>query len=567
MPRPGRLLVLHVVIGAMLITLLGRLWYLQVADGPAYVRAAAETRVRTVAIAPVRGRILDATGLPLVANRTVPVVAVDYMALTHQADGGRAVLARLAEVLREPYERVAERVRLCGGEVRRPCWPGSPYQPIPVAGEVDVPTALQITERQEEFPGVSTELQPIRTYPLGPAAVHTLGYVQAGTGQDGLEAGYDRELAGTPGRRDVVVGSTGEVAHVLREIPPVPGADLVTSLDARIQQVSERALADAIAGARRRGLPADSGAAVVLEAATGRVTALAANPSYNPEVWTGGVSQREFEALPLASRAVLGQWPPGSTWKVASVAAAAKAGYDLSASYDCPGNYRVGDRSFRNFGGLALGRMDLREALVQSCDTIFYRIADELWADRRDGVLGEVAKGFGFGARTGVDLPSEAKGAVPGTGDLPGHAANFAIGQGDVLVTPLQLARAYAAIANGGTLFSPRVAKAVVRPGGEVIRTITPPSGRVPVPPDVLAFIRDALTDVPRTGTAATAFTGFAHSIAGKTGTAEVSGRADTSWFASFDQRHVVVVVVSQGGTGAETAAPAARAIWEGISL
>jgi penicillin-binding protein 2 len=382
-----------------------------------------------------------------------------------------------------------------------------------------------------------------------------------------------------------------------------------------------------VAKARKRGDPADAGAAVVLEAATGRVAALADYPTYDPSVWTRGISQSDYEALPLISNAVLGQWAPGSTWKVTSAAAAAKAGYRLRGTYDCPGSYEVGGRSFRNFDGIAFGPMDMRRALVVSCDTIFYRLADRMW--QRDGGLTPVrrpkdpmqamAREFGFGVRTGIDLPNEAAGRVPdrawktanwertqadscrrattGYPDMKdrkraaylkalarencrgggvwwaGDAANFAIGQGDVLVTPLQLARGYAVLANGGTVFSPRIAKAVVHPDGTVAREITPPVvGKVDVSRATLRYIRDSLAGVPREGTAAGAFAGFPFkrlSVAGKTGTAEAYGRQDTSWFASFapakHPKYVVVVVISQGGTGASSAAPAAREIWEGI--
>ncbi|WP_223868236.1 penicillin-binding protein 2 [Microbispora bryophytorum] len=638
--RPqGRLTLVFVVVTALMLTLLGRLWYLQIVTGPSYVRAATESRARSVVLPPVRGQILDVRGRPLVANETKPQVSVDYMALIHQPDGGKDVLTRLARALGRPYQEIADRARLCTGDMPRPCWPGSPYQPIVVADDVSVRTALWIAERQDEFPGVSTALRPVRTYPLGSAAAHVLGYLQPPSpddpsggpeliGRDGLEAQYDRELAGRTGIREVAVDSTGKVTGLIREEAAVAGDTLVTSIDARIQELAERALARAVTAARKRGEPADSGAVVVLEAKTGRVTAIADYPTYDPGVWTGGISQHDYEDLPLVSAAVQGQWPPGSTWKVTSTAAAAKAGYSLRASYDCPGGYTIGGRVFHNFESAELGRMDMHRALVVSCDTIFYRFAEKMW--QRDGGLKPVkhpkdpmqamAGEFGFGTPTGVDLPHEAQGRVPdrawkkanwertkadscrraktgypemsdrkraaylralaadncSSGGVwwAGDAANFSIGQGDVLVTPLQLAWGYAALANGGTVFSPRIGKRVVRPDGAVVRTITPPvAGKIDASRKTLRFIRDSLADVPRTGTAAGAFEGYPFGrlpVAGKTGTAEAYGRQDTSWFASFGPvnkpKYVVVVVVSQGGTGATTAAPAARDIWEGIA-
>ncbi|WP_327580626.1 penicillin-binding protein 2 [Nonomuraea sp. NBC_00507] len=607
----ARLFVLRLVVVAMVATLVGRLWFLQVVSGAEYVRAAADVRIRTVPVPPVRGQIVDVAGRPLVTNRTRPVVTVDAVALAHQPDGGRAVLERLGEVLDQPYRQIAEKVRLCGPEVAQPCWQGSPYEPIPVAEDVTAQTALQISERQQDFPGVRTELRPVRVYPFGAAAAHTLGYVQGAKGRDGLEGVYDRELAGRAGRRDVAVDNTGQVTRTLRQDPPVPGNTLVTSLDSRIQTIAEQAVARALTTSG-----AKSGAAVVMESQTGRLVALAGLPAYDPAVWTDGVTAREYKRLPLLSQAVQGEWAPGSTWKVASVAAAANAGYGLGAFYDCPSGYTVGTRVFRNFASADLGLMTMHGALVQSCDTIFYRLADQLW-ERGSEALEKTARGFGFGKPTGVDLPGEAAGAVPdraakkalwratreescrraakgypemadrgraayltaiakencrGGGEWRGgDAANFSIGQGGVLVTPLQLARAYAAVANGGTLHSPRVGMKVVRPDGTTVTTITPPvAGRLPASAETLRFIRNALSQVPKKGTAEGAFKGFPFgkvAVAGKTGTAESFGHRDTSWFASFapDPAYTVVVVLSEGGRGAEGAAPAARDIWEGI--
>jgi penicillin-binding protein 2 len=603
--------VLRLVITSLMLTLVWRLWFLQVVSGAHYVQAAADVRIRTVALPATRGQILDVAGRPLVTNKTRPVVSVDAVELAHQPDGGQAVLVRLSKVLRQPYQQIAEKVRPCGPRVPQPCWQGSPYEPIPVAEGVTVPTALQISERQQDFPGVSTELTPVRVYPFGTAAAHTLGYVQGAKGRDGLEAVYDKELSGQPGRKQVAVDNTGRVTRTIRQDRPVTGNTLLTSIDSRIQTIAEQALSRAIATSG-----GSSGAAVVMESKTGRVVALAGLPAYDPAVWTDGVTAKEYKALPLLSRAVQGEWAPGSTWKVTSVVAAASAGYGLGGVYDCPSGYTVGNRVFSNFASADLGLMTMHGALVKSCDTIFYRIADQLW-QRKSDIMQKTARGFGFGRPTGVDLPGEAAGAVPdaaakkaywkatrkescrravkGYPEMAdqgraayltaiarenchgggvwrgGDAANFAIGQGGVLVTPLQLARAYAAIANGGTLFTPRVGAKIVRPDGVTVKEITPAvAGKLPASEETLRFIRQALSQVPRSGTAEGAFKKFPFgkiAVAGKTGTAESFGRRDTSWFASFapDPAYTVVVMLSEGGRGAEGAAPAARDIWEGI--
>jgi len=567
--------------------LLGRLWQVQVVDGDRYARAASADHVRHVVVPAVRGRIVDDHGRPLARNRTAMAVSVDRTVLARLPDGGRDVLRRLASLLGVSRRELAARTRLCDAKPKKGCWAGSPYRPIPVAEAVDERIAMRIVERADRFPGVVAELQPVRDHPQGETAAHVIGYVApddrsnvatAPVGRDGLEAAYEADLRGTPGSRELVVDSAGRVVRTLRERPAEPGATLVTSIDSRVQRATERALEKAVRSARKRGRVADSAAAVVLEARTGRVVALANLPGYDPSVWVGGIDPKVYARLvderrgsPLLSRAIQGQWAPASTWKVTSVAAAVREGRPLTGSYDCPGSYRVGDRDFRNYGGVGYGRMDLRRALEVSCDTIFYRFAYEMWREKPKGhPMVSMARAFGFGAKTGVDLPGESAGYLPrGDWDAPGHAANFSIGQGEVLVTPLQLARAYAALANGGTLFSPRVGKRVVAADGKVLREITPPvAGRLPVGRKTLAYIRQGLSDVTRTGTAAAAFAGYPldkHPIAGKTGTAEVFGKQDTSWFASFDRRHVVVVMVAQGGNGGETAAPAARDIWSAI--
>ncbi|WP_395107178.1 penicillin-binding protein 2 [Actinomadura sp. SCN-SB] len=654
-----RLVVLYVLVGAMTLVLLGRLWTLQVLDGDYYRQVAAQNRTRDIVVPAVRGMILDSSGRALARNRTALVVSVDKTALSRQKDEGKAVLTKLAGVLGTTYDELTKRTRLCSPTVKRPCWPGSPYQPIPVDDRVDPKRAMQIMERQEEFPGVTAQVQAVREYPKpeGATAVQAIGYLQPITqeemdrrkgllvtgysavdliGRDGLEAAYDADLRGEPGLRTVLVDSQGRVTGTASEQAAVPGSTLVTSIDAKVQAAAEKALDHQMEAARGRGEKADAGAAVVMDVTDGRVVALASRPSYDQSVWTGGISQDEYEALlgkkrgePLISRVTQGQFAPGSTFKVSSVAAAVENGYPLNGTYPCPGSFKVGTRAFRNFEGQAHGNMNLHRALVVSCDTIFYKFAYEQWL--RDGgtrprkkpadPMVAMARDWGFGARTGIDLPDEATGRIPdrkwkleywnatkeanckgakrGYPELAksdpgraaylkavaaencaggylwraGDAANFSVGQGDVLVTPLQLARAYAALANGGRLVVPRLGVAVLNPDGTLVRRIEAPTApRLPVRAKVLDYIRDSLADVPKSGTAAGAFSGFDFGklrVAGKTGTAEVFGKGDTSWFASYapadKPRFAVVVMVSQGGTGGSTAAPAVREIYEAI--
>lgn len=648
-----RLFVLRVLVVAVLVTLFGRLWFLQVYAGEDYAKAASDNRIREVVDPAPRGEVYDARGVELVRNRTAIVVSVSRTALMRQPDGGTAVLERLGAVLGRPADVLRSEIRPCGGGVEPPCWRGSPYQPVPVA-EFDagdrpgLTKVLQIEERREDFAGVTAEFAAVRDYPQGRRAAHLLGYLgpispdevgqpgfegvrpSALVGRSGIEATYDQALRGEDGVKRLLVDHVGAVTGVDGQTAPRPGDKLVLSIDAGVQRVAEDALQrgiDRARGMRARGsgqpLVADSGSVVVLEARTGRVVAMASYPSYDPAVFVGGASPQEYAALvdedrgaPLVFRAIQGAYAPASTFKVISTAAAVESGdYPLDGRYPCPGVYAPTGQ--RNFDSAALGTIDLRQSLVKSCDTVFYKFAYEQW--QRDGgndpvdeprdPMVRMAQGFGLGERTGVDLPSERRGTIAdrawkqqywednrdnrckgatnpelteerrranrefcedGHRFRGGDATNFSIGQGDTLVTPLQLATVYAAIANGGTLLEPHVGRALLSHDGSV-REIGPEArGKVPVDPDLLGFLRDALAGVTQPGgTAAGAFAGSPVAVAGKTGTGEVASKQDTSWFASFapvaDPELVVVGMVSQGGTGGTVAAPIVREVYDGI--
>ncbi|WP_020380242.1 penicillin-binding protein 2 [Nocardiopsis potens] len=660
-PRPGErttgragMIAAQVLVLSLLAVLTVRLWYLQVPLGDHYAELAASNRTQDLIVPATRGLIVDAAGRPMVGNRVELVVSADFHALREREDGGAEVLARVAEVVGEPLEELQKRMRLCGPDVSRPCWPGSPYQPVTLAEGVEPQEALQILERREDFPGISAQQLAVRDYPLETGAAQVLGYLQPVTqeeleareelraqfsgvdqvGRDGLEAVYDDRLRGTAGVRTLAVNNRGQVTGVVREKAPEPGMHLVTHMDARVQEITEKALAAGIERARSSGKPTEAGAAVVLDVRNGGVVAMASLPSYDPSVWNGGIDQETFDELlsekagnPLTSRVTQGQYPPASTFKVSSLAAGVAGGADLEGTYACPSSISVGNRSFENYEGTTHGSLSLHRAIVVSCNTVFYQLAYDQWkADGGSAPTGETAdvfrktaEGFGFGEPTGIDLPHEAAGRIPsrdwkkelwdatkeesckraeeGYPDVDdpqrasylrsvaeenctdgyrwraGDAVNFSIGQGDVLVTPLQLARAYAAIANGGTLWQPRVGKALVSPDGEQVQRIEPEkAGELQIPGEVLSYLQSALTEVPKSGTAAGAFNGFPQdevSIAGKTGSASALGSESSAWFASYapadDPRLAVVVLVPKGGTGGETAAPIAREIYDGI--
>jgi penicillin-binding protein 2 len=658
-----RLFVLRVLVISVLATLLGRLWYLQVYASARYTKAAQDNRVREVVQPAPRGMIYDSSGRRIVENRTVMVISVNRSIVRAERDGGAGVLARLGGVIGVPAVDIARVITPCGSRYadgkpsRAPdCWNGSPYQPVPVktySAEDPRQTqpALRILEHKEDFPGVTAELQPVRYYPDGPLAAHLLGYLgpirdderndpkyagltTAKVGRSGVEQTYDDALRGRDGVQQLLVDKDGNVTGVQKSTTPQAGDALVLSLDAGLQRLTEQALARGIANARLRtdrnrgGIhyKAPTGAVVVLEARTGRIAAMASYPSYDPSIFTNGLTAKAFKTLtdpakgaPLYATATQGTFAPGSTFKIVSTSAAVAGGASLNGYYGCPSVFHVGNRSFHNFEGETFGTIDFRTALIRSCDTVYYKLGYDQWV--HDGgtkntghareVFPRMARMFGFGSPSGIDLPSDSSGLITdrkykldnwnamkkdycaGAKRRPkgsflqvldaeactdgwrynaGDAVNFAIGQGDVLATPLQLARAYAALANGGTLYAPRVAKALLSADGTRVTPIPPKvQGKLTVSPEVLAYIRSALTGVTQKGgTAALSYAGFPPGlVAGKTGTADVHGKQPTGWFASFapasNPRYVVVAMLTEAGTGGSVAAPITREIYDGI--
>jgi penicillin-binding protein 2 len=649
-----RLFGLYVLTVAAVVVLGGRLWYLQVLDTTQYKALAQVNQTRSIVVPAVRGAITDDTGSPFVRNQTEMVVSVNMLDLSqHTTDNGAAVLKRLAPLLHLSDKTLTEKVRLCTRGVPQPCWPGSPYQPVPVAEHVSDATALQIMEEPKVFIGVTASLQPVTDYPMpnGANPAQVLGYLQPITqsemaadhlpetgfagddlvGQAGLEAQYNTELTGKPGSQIVSVNAAGDVLNTVGDTPAKTGDTLVTSLNAKVQAVAQQALNSAISRARSAGNSVNQGAAVV-ETTGGRIVAMASYPDYNPSVWTNGVSQSEFNYLfsnssgdPVMNYATQGQYPPGSTFKVTSTAAAVADGFPLNGEYNCPATVTIGGRSFANDGEPSLGPISFREALIQSCDTVYYNVAYQMWQtdDNKANFklnphaptqkMQQMELDWGFGNYSSIDLPEDAPGTVPTRQWLynmyednahkgqnwckngkangsyvqqieyddcqsgwvwgPGQAVIAAIGQGYVTSTPLQLTNAYTALANGGTLYSPRVGEAFVSASGKLVQKINPPVIRkLPVASETLAYIRSALAGVVTQGTAAGAFGGFPLSkvcVAGKTGTASVAGKNATSVFASFapcqNPQFVVVVMLPNSGYGADAAAPAVREIYDGI--
>ena len=649
------LLVVQILIVSLMLALFGRLFYLQIAAGPKYRDAALSIQTRDVISPATRGLIVDSLGVPLALNKVGLAITIDRSTIDKAPDKGVAVMQSLSRLLKIKYRDIFRSTRLCGELLKGQkagCWTGSRYQPIPVTKEADLDIALQIVELSSQFPGVDAQPIAIRNYPGngGVNAAHVLGYVgplaesdlakASGKqyfrseiiGKSGLEITYDSYLRGTPGIRTLIVDRKEAIISQGKDTQAVPGNHLVTSLDVRLQNAVEVALFDAVNRGRVNGYTSDSGAAVVMDVRTGQVLSLASYPTYDPNAFEKGLTAQqasdlysEKKAVPALSRALQGLFAPASTFKTVSVIAAAAAGYDLNASYECPADVLVGDRVFRNFESKSQGRMSMKKAIAVSCDTIWYRIAFDEWL--RDGGLRpkskpndyffKAAASFNITQRVGIDLPSESssrladrrfkedwyqenrdfycnymnrtgkaqqtpflvllakENCVDGAKIRAGDAVNFSIGQGDTVVTPLKLAQMYAAIGNGGTIWQMMVGKAIVKTDGTVIKRMAPKKlGTLGASPSTLKFLHESLREVVVSGTGAGVFAGFPIEVSGKTGTAEVFGRNldgslkdDTSWFASYapskNPRYAVVMMVSQGGFGASTSGVGVRKIYE----
>ena len=651
------LLVVQILIVSLLVALLGRLFYLQIAAGPKYRDAALSIQSRDVVAPANRGLIVDAYGVPMALNKVGLAITIDRIEIDKQPDKGVEVMQRLAKLLKLNYNDVYTNTRLCGelpvGE-RAGCWTGSRYQPIPITKEADPDIALQIVERPDQFPGVDAQPISIRSYPglVDVNAAHVLGYVGPLTeddltkdtgkqyyrsesiGKAGLEIQYDSYLRGIPGIRTLIVDRKEAITRESQNTKPIAGDHLVTSLDIRLQAAAEKALADAVKRGRANGYTSDSGAAVVMDIRTGRILALASYPTYDPNAFEKGLTVQqasdlfsEKKAVPALNRALQGLFAPASTFKTVSIVAAAAAGYDLNASYNCPSEVQVGTRAFQNFDSKNQGRMNMKKAIAVSCDTIWYQIAFDEWL--RDGGLRpkdppndyffNAAQSFQLTEKVGIDLPSEsrsrladrdykkswfeqnkefycnyktratkaqqtpfliqlaAENCVDGDKVRAGDAVNFSIGQGDTVVTPLKLTQMYAAIGNGGTIWQELIAKAIVKTDGTVVNSFAPNKlGTLTTAPSTVKFLQGALREVVVSGTGAGVFAGFPIEISGKTGTGQVFGRNpngtlkdDTSWFASYapskKPRFAVVMMVGQGGFGASTSGVGVRQIYEAI--
>jgi len=574
-----------------------RLFYLQIIEGEDLLDRSERNSVRHVELEAPRGDIVDREGRVLATTRPAYWAGVTPIEL-----GDRALTFDvLSSLLRADASELDERVG-------RPSGPGR-FRPFVLAADLAYDDMAAIESHRYALAGVATGIRPRRHYVEGERAAHLLGTIgeiqkhelespafagyEAGqiVGHLGLERELEAHLRGEKGGRNLIVDVAGREIEELAEVEPIPGGRVVLALDLDLQRVAERAFES-----EDPEVADHMGALVALDPNNGDVLAFVAKPDYDPNAFAGGIDSKAWSALtqdewkPLQNRAIAGQYSPGSTYKVFVAAAGLAEGIvDPEHTVFCPGHYRLGRRVYRCWKRGGHGEVNLAEALKHSCDVYFYELGIELGVDK----LAEYAKGFGLGTATGLELPGERSGLIP-TREwkervkkepwIKGETVSTSIGQGFNLVTPFQLAVAYAAIANGGTLYAPRLVQRLETWDGKVVEERTARElAKVPASPEHLQILREALTAVVEgeRGTGARARVPGVQ-VAGKTGTTQVVSLSaiegleedeipvryrDHALFAAFAPAEapeiVVAVVIEHGGGGGSVAAPVAQKVLE----
>lgn len=579
--RRRRFVILASLVAGAFLLLVGQLWYLQILTGAELRERSERNRLRIRTVAAPRGILYDRHGVPLVENRP----AFTLTLIPREVEDRGVVLSRLAELLGTPREELAERLE------RVP--PDSPW-PIRLKRGLTLEEVTRVEEWKLELPGVVLEVEPQRGYHGPTFGAHLLGYVrEVGeadltqgryrrgdlAGQSGLERLYDDDLRGRDGAEQIEVDALGRPIRVIARRDPIPGAHVHTTIDRRIQALVEEAM------------EGRTGAALALDPRSGEILALASTPAFPVARFAGPIDRETWLELvgdprrPLLNRVVQGQYPPGSLFKIVVAAAALQAG--IITPFDrlpCPAQWNLGRRTFHNWEEKDRGNLTLYEALVRSCNTFFYQLGLKVGVER----IVQMAEAFGLGQPTGLGFVGERPGLIPSpswkqstqrAAWQPGDTVVLAIGQGQIAVTPLQVGRLMAGVANGGRLWAPRLVRWVEGPDGMVLRREAPAiQGRVELAPVIFEFLRRALWGVVNDGGTGAAARLPGVAVAGKTATAQTQAmRAgerrrpdrDHAWFAGFapaeDPRVVVVVLVERGGMGGQTAAPIAGRIFKGI--
>ena len=551
-----------------------KLWQLQVVEGEEFSRLAKNNRIRTEKIPAQRGIIYDRNGVPLVKN----IPAFDISVITEEFPA--EVEPLLASVLSMPVEELRSKLH-----ARR-----SPHRPVKIKIDASMEEVARVEARRLELPGVHVDVEVSRQYLYGSVASHILGYLgrlrsgqankkeyehvpaNAYVGQWGLEAKYDKYLRGTPGDRIFEVNALGQKIREIGVRPPVKGTDLYLTIDLAVQKAAEE------------GFDSKAGAAVAIDPGSGEVLALVSRPSFDPNLFATGISSKEWNALlydpqkPLYNRALQSQYPPGSTFKIVVALGALEEGLVTpEEEITCKGRIRLGRRAFRCWKKAGHGQVNLRKALVESCDVYFYEMALRLGINS----IASYAKSLGLGSKPNLGLVREASGIIPSKQWklkrmnerwYPGETLNASIGQGYVSTSPFQMALMTATVANGGTVFKSNIIKG----------SATEVLGKAELSDQTILRVKAALQGVIEDphGTARSVRSSVT-TIAGKTGTAQVSSLEswkaikegdkglleDHAWFVAFspvDNPDIALsVIVEHGGHGGSTAGPIAKAMIE----
>jgi penicillin-binding protein 2 len=589
-----RIAVLTGLVIAVVSMIFLRLWSLQVISGGHYRTLADDNRIRVIRLQAPRGEILDRRGKVMVANRNVMRLELRPSDLPSSAVQRRAELARLGRLLGLSHDQLRGKIR------EAPQYTG---YPVVLRQGLSRRLLFYLLENRSHFPGITVERTYARKYRFGPLAAHALGIVgqvspaqlksteygglEPGdiVGQSGIEFSYDRYLRGAPGERRIQVDALGRPKGTLASQPARAGDSLRLTLDSSLQATGEAAL-------RSRGLP---GAFVAIDVHNGAVLATGSYPSFDPAFYTRPHSRPQYRSLedradaPLLDRADQGGYPTGSAFKPITATAALEDHLISPATiFDDTGSLDIGGTVLHNAGGAANGPVDMSDALKVSSDVYFYSLGLRAEAEGNHGQIQDWAHRYGLGQRPGIDLPDAGPGLIPtpawrnrvfrrGTNpyiDRPwtqGDNVNLAVGQGDVQVTPLQLARAYAALANGGTLVTPHLGARVVDAAGRTVEEIHPaPRRHLRISRQTREVILGGMERAAMEpgGTSYPVFGGFPFAIAGKTGTAQRGeGVPDQSWYgaiAPYGRPQIVVVAtIERGGFGVESAAPVVASILE----
>jgi penicillin-binding protein 2 len=606
-----RVAILGLIILAGFAVLFARLWFMQIVSGNDYRKRAEGNRIREISLEAPRGRILDRNGRVLVKNRPALSISVIPAEMREEKD---VVIQRLSRLLGMGEKEIAYKIEKSQAPNRRA---------VMIKSDVGEEVVTYVDEHQREFPGVIADTMPVREYPYGSLAAHVIGYLgeispemlkekqkkgyQAGDeiGLSGVESTYDEDLRGKVGKRKLEVDANGNSIREISNVEPRSGKSLRITIDQDVQTLVEAALKSGVDAARTRQDPegpkkyqATGAAAVVLDPKTGEIIAMSSYPTFNLNDFTGGISEKRWKELtdpqnmyPMNNRAIMSELPPGSTFKVVTAIAALEQGmFQMNNQFVCNRVFTQGAfKDYPKFCWSTHYAIDLFNGIVQSCDIVFYTLGYQFYMRQQQSQgkpLWECARDFQLGKRTGIDLTSEIDGRIPSPEwkrDFnrknpayqvwyPGDTVNMAIGQGDILTTPLQMAYLYAGLANGGKFIRPHLMKSLETEDGKVTKTAEQEvAAEMQINPQTLNSVIQALGGVVQgKGTAAATFEGFPVQqipVAGKTGTSEIAGKQPTAWFCGFapigDPKYVVAVAMEQGGHGGESAAPVARRILE----